>query len=273
MTDLAPILQGFFTDRLARQKKASPNTGRGHPRHVQAPARLRAGQDRQGAQQAQPRRPRHHADRRVPAAPGRQTGERQRHPERPAGRDPLAVPLRGPAGAQHPAVISQVLAIPPRRHERAIVSYLTPRDRRPARRPRPGNLARPPRPRPAPARRPDRAAGIGAQRPRPPGHAPERRPVRPCHGKGRKDRATPLTSQTVKTLRTWLAECSPTPDGPLFPTRAEAGSPATPSSGSSPSTQPRQKPPARRSRRRSSLPTRSGTPLPCHCCEAGWTPP
>jgi integrase/recombinase XerD len=26
MTALAPILQGFFTDRLARQKKASPNT-------------------------------------------------------------------------------------------------------------------------------------------------------------------------------------------------------------------------------------------------------
>ena len=26
MSDLAPILQGFFTDRLARQKKASPNT-------------------------------------------------------------------------------------------------------------------------------------------------------------------------------------------------------------------------------------------------------
>jgi integrase/recombinase XerD len=26
MTDLAPVLQGFFTDRLARQKNASPNT-------------------------------------------------------------------------------------------------------------------------------------------------------------------------------------------------------------------------------------------------------
>jgi hypothetical protein len=26
MTNLAPVLQGFFTDRLARQKKASPNT-------------------------------------------------------------------------------------------------------------------------------------------------------------------------------------------------------------------------------------------------------
>ena len=26
MTDLAPLLQGFFTDRLARQKNASPHT-------------------------------------------------------------------------------------------------------------------------------------------------------------------------------------------------------------------------------------------------------
>ena len=26
MSDLAPILQGFFSDRLARQKNASPNT-------------------------------------------------------------------------------------------------------------------------------------------------------------------------------------------------------------------------------------------------------
>jgi integrase/recombinase XerD len=26
VTDLAPVLQGFFADRLARQKKASPNT-------------------------------------------------------------------------------------------------------------------------------------------------------------------------------------------------------------------------------------------------------
>ena len=42
-------------------------------------------------------------------------------------------------------------------------------------------------------------------------------------------------------LRTWLAELGPGPDGPLFPTRArQARSPATPSNGSSPSTQPRQ---------------------------------
>lgn len=40
-----------------------------------------------------------------------------------------------------------------------------------------------------------------------------------CHGKGRKDRATPLTTQTVKVMRTWLAELSLDPAGPLFPTQ------------------------------------------------------
>ncbi|WP_239382410.1 tyrosine-type recombinase/integrase, partial [Frankia sp. CIT1] len=40
-----------------------------------------------------------------------------------------------------------------------------------------------------------------------------------CHGKGRKDRATPLTTQTVKVMRTWLAESNPDPGGPLFPTQ------------------------------------------------------
>jgi integrase/recombinase XerD len=44
-----------------------------------------------------------------------------------------------------------------------------------------------------------------------------------CHGKGRKDRATPLTSQTVAVLRSWLAERGGQAADPLFPTRA--GSP------------------------------------------------
>ena len=39
-----------------------------------------------------------------------------------------------------------------------------------------------------------------------------------CHGKGRKDRATPLTKQTVALLRQWLKERSGTPNDPLFPT-------------------------------------------------------
>jgi integrase/recombinase XerD len=40
-----------------------------------------------------------------------------------------------------------------------------------------------------------------------------------CRGKGRKDRVTPLTAQTVNVLRVWLAERAGGPDDPLFPTR------------------------------------------------------
>ena len=41
-----------------------------------------------------------------------------------------------------------------------------------------------------------------------------------CHGKGRKDRATPLTRQTTTVLRAWLAERGGGPGDPLFPARA-----------------------------------------------------
>lgn len=40
-----------------------------------------------------------------------------------------------------------------------------------------------------------------------------------CHGKGRKDRITPLTANTVTVLRHWLHEQPTRPDAPLFPTR------------------------------------------------------
>ena len=38
-----------------------------------------------------------------------------------------------------------------------------------------------------------------------------------CTGKGRKDRATPLTRQTAAVMRGWLAERSDTGEDPLFP--------------------------------------------------------
>ncbi|MBA3807738.1 MAG: tyrosine-type recombinase/integrase [Solirubrobacterales bacterium] len=38
-----------------------------------------------------------------------------------------------------------------------------------------------------------------------------------CHGKGRKDRVTPLTSGTVTTLNSWLSERAGQPASPLFP--------------------------------------------------------
>ena len=40
-----------------------------------------------------------------------------------------------------------------------------------------------------------------------------------CHGKGRKDRITPLTSHTVTALRAWLTERRSAPNDPLFPSR------------------------------------------------------
>jgi len=40
-----------------------------------------------------------------------------------------------------------------------------------------------------------------------------------CHGKGRKERITPLTAATVKVLRAWLTEQQATPTSRLFPTR------------------------------------------------------
>jgi site-specific recombinase XerD len=40
-----------------------------------------------------------------------------------------------------------------------------------------------------------------------------------CHGKGRKDRITPLTSGTITVLRDWLSEQGDGPHAPLFPTR------------------------------------------------------
>jgi integrase/recombinase XerD len=40
-----------------------------------------------------------------------------------------------------------------------------------------------------------------------------------CHGKGRKDRITPLTASTIAVLRDWLAEQGDDPDAPLFSTR------------------------------------------------------
>src|SRR5690606_13046849 len=38
-----------------------------------------------------------------------------------------------------------------------------------------------------------------------------------CHGKGRKERCTPLTRQAVTVLRTWLRERNGRDKDPLFP--------------------------------------------------------
>jgi len=164
---------------------------------------------------------------------------------------------------EHAMVISQVLAIPPRRHERAIVSYLTPEEAE-------ALVAAPDRQTWHGRRdhalllldvqtglRVSELIGLNRQAIQL-GAGPHVR----CHGKGRKDRATPLTTQTVKVMRTWLTELSPAPPDRCFPPNPAADSPETPSNASSPGTPPPPQTPARRSRRSTSLHTRCGIPPP-----------
>ena len=91
-----------------------------------------------------------------------------------------------------------------------------------------------------------------------------------CHGKGRKNRITPLTRPTVAVLRAWLSELAGQPDDVAVPQPAATSrSPATPSSDSSPSTPPPARPwPAGTSPR---IPCATAARWPC--CTPAWTPP
>jgi len=120
---------------------------------------------------------------------------------------------------EHAALIARVIAVPTKRFDRAIVTYLTPEEVD------------------ALLAAPDRSRWIGRR-----DHAlltlaiqtglrvTELTSLR-CQdahlgtgahvqtiGKGRKQRATPLTRQTVSVLREWLKERDEQPDQPLFPT-------------------------------------------------------
>jgi integrase/recombinase XerD len=221
VTDLAPVLQGFFTDRLARQKKASPNTVAAYRdtcRLLLAFARDKTGKPPSALSIAD-----------LDAA---LVGAFLQHLEDDRGNGSATRNARlaaihslfkyaAPRAPEHAAVISQVLAIPPRRRERAIVSYLTPDEA--------DALVAAPDEATWHGRR-DRAllllavqtglrvselTGLARQDI----HLGAGPHVR-CHGKGRKDRATPLTAKTVRVLRTWLAELGPDPGTPLFPTRS-----------------------------------------------------
>jgi integrase/recombinase XerD len=120
---------------------------------------------------------------------------------------------------EHVALIARVLAIPAKRHERALVTYLT--------RPEIEALLAAPDLATWLGRRDrtllvvavqtglrvseltglsvgDVRLGAGAH-------------VR-CHGKGRKERITPLTRPTAKVLKSWLGERKGVPEDPLLPT-------------------------------------------------------
>ena len=125
MTDLAPLLQGFFTDRLSRQQQASPHTVAAYRdtlRLLLAFAATATGKQPVELDLAD-----------LDAA---LVGAFLQHLETARGNSATTRNARLAAihslfryaalqAPEHAAVISRVLAIPPRRRDRAIVSYLT----------------------------------------------------------------------------------------------------------------------------------------------------
>jgi integrase/recombinase XerD len=217
---LAPTLEAFFTDRLARQRQASPHTVAAYRdtfRLLLAFVHQRSG------------KPPCHLD--LADLDATVVGDFLTHLETHRGNSVRTRNARLAAihsffhfaafrHPEHAALIQRVLAIPHKRFERALVTFLD--------RPELESLLA----------TPDRSTFIGRR-----DHAllllavqtglrlseltglrlqdvhlgsgPHLR----CFGKGRKERITPLTRQSVAVLRTWLHERAGQPDDRLFPSR------------------------------------------------------
>lgn len=219
MTALAPPLQAFFTERLIAQRRASGHTvaayrdtfrlllGFAQAQTRKSPSRLEIEDldadlignflehletERQNSIRTR--------NARLAAIHSFFNYTALRHPE-------------------HAAIIERVLAIPPKRFERKTVSWLTDSEVD------------------ALLAAPDRTTWLGRR-----DHALLLTDIQTglrvselagavcsdvtvgtgahirCTGKGRKERATPLTATTVDVLRAWLAERRPAPTDPLFVT-------------------------------------------------------
>lgn len=220
MSLIAPTLQGFFTERLVRQRQASPATVASYRDSL----RLLVGfvAERTG---------------KTPSALGFDDLdvdtisaflahlETDRHNTARTRNNRLAAirALFGYAALRHPehaALIARVLAVPQKRHDKAVVTFLTHDEAQ-------ALLAAPDAAR-WEGRRDramlavaiqtglrlaeltglncgDIALGTGAHL--------------SCTGKGRKQRIVPLTTNTVAVLRTWTRERDGLAGEPLFPTR------------------------------------------------------
>ena len=221
MSALAPLLQGFFTDKLLRQRQASPNTVAAYRDTCRL--LLEFAWRRTGIQPTQLDLSDLDASLITAFLQHLETERANTVTTRNARLAAIHSLFRYAAlrAPEHAHQISRVLGIPPKRCDRAVVSFLTAAEID------------------ALLAAPDRATWLGRR-----DHAllllacqtglrvseltslthadlhlGAGAHVR-CHGKGRKDRATPLTRQTVTVLRGWLAETHGEPGDPLFPTRA-----------------------------------------------------
>jgi integrase/recombinase XerD len=218
MTLLAPTLQAFFTQRLIAQRQASPNTIASYRDAFRL--LLAFAQDRTGRQPSRLQL----EDLNAPLIVAfLEHLERDRHSSARTRNARLAAVhslfrFAALAHPEHAELIARVLAIPPKRADRTVVTFLTD--------PEVDALLA----------APNRSVWLGRR-----DHAllllaiqtglrvSELTGLRRsdiwldhgahvrCEGKGRKARITPLTKQTGAVLRAWLAEQSGQPTDPLFP--------------------------------------------------------
>jgi integrase/recombinase XerD len=220
MSLLAPTLQAFFTDRLLTQRQASPRTVAAYRDTL----RLLLGFAQQRTGTAPCRLDLADLDAELVAAflthleRERGNGARTRNARLAAIHSLFRfAALRHP---EHAELIQRVLAIPAKRYDHALVCFLTAAEVD------------------ALLAAPDRSSWRGRR-----DHALlvlaiqtglrvseltsltatdlhlDDGPHVRCHGKGRKERATPLTSQTVAVLRAWMRERAGAAADPAFPTR------------------------------------------------------
>jgi site-specific recombinase XerD len=220
MSALAPTLETFFTDRLLTQRQASPRTVAAYRDTL----RLLLGFAQQRTGTPPCRLDLADLDAELVAAFLTYLERDRRNAVRTRNARLAAIhslfryaALRHP---EHADLIQRVLAIPAKRYDRALVCFLTPAEVD------------------ALFAAPDRSTWLGRR-----DHAllvlaiqtglrvseltgltvadlhlgdgPHVR----CHGKGRKERATPLTRQTVSLLRAWMRERTGAATDPVFPTR------------------------------------------------------
>jgi len=220
VTVLAPVLEAFFTDRLARQRHASSQTITAYRDTWRLLLTFTAG--RTGKQPRQ-------LD--IADLDAQLIGSFLDHLEHDRGNSPRTrnarlaairslfsyAALRHP---EHAESIARVLAIPAKRFDRTLVTWLT--------EPEVNALLAAPDKTTWAGRRDHAMLALAAQT----GLRVSELtgltcgdvhlgtgPHVSCHGKGRKERITPLTKTTIAVLRAWLAERHGNPGQPLFPNR------------------------------------------------------
>ncbi|MGH3502217.1 MAG: tyrosine-type recombinase/integrase [Nocardioidaceae bacterium] len=220
MTALPPTLQAFFTDRLLRQRRASEHTIAAYRdtwRMLVCFASHRTGKPPSGLDLADLDAPL------IAAFLDHLEHDRGNSVRTRNARLAAIHSLFRFAALSHPEhaeTITRVLAIPPKRFERALITHLTD--------PEVEALLAAPDPRTWTGRRDHALLLIAVQTGMrvseltgltwhdahlgPGAHLA-------CHGKGRKDRITPITKTTVKVLRSWRNEHAGL-DSPVFPTRS-----------------------------------------------------